>query len=329
MEVVSAMNGSAGDDDGEVGVVVVTHRAVGHLRACLEPLLASPLRKRILVVNSGGNDGTVELARELGAEVMAVERTRFNHGLTREEARRHLGTPVTVFLSPDAYPQGPGFLERLVEPIRAGRAQIAYARQVARAEADLLERTLRGFNYPAQSHVRGEADRQHYGSYTHFCSNAAAAWSSAALDAVGGFRPGLVSEETVATALILAGGGRIAYVADAIALHSHTSSAAALFRRQFDVGYTRTLWRDLLLARGRDEERGRRFAASLLRQAWREEPAGLPRLGTQLAAMWLGYRLGRLGSPMPAALAKRLSGQDFYWTSKVRAEVRPGGALAA
>ena len=323
-----AMSRAVGEG-AEVGVIVVTHRAREHLRRCLEPLLASPLRPHVLVVNSGGDDGTVELARELGAEVLCVERERFNHGLTREEARRHLGTPITVFLSPDAYPQGEGFLELLVEPIRNGRAEIAYARQVARADADLLERSLRGFNYPASSHVRSQADWPRFGSYTHFCSNAAAAWSTAALDEAGGFKAGLVSEETVATALILARGGRIAYVAEAVAEHSHTSSARALFRRQFDVGYTRTLWCHLLLTRARDEGRGRRFAATLLRRAGREEPWNLPRLVTQLAAMWLGYRIGRVGSLLPPMIARRLSGQDFYWTSKVRAEARPHDALAA
>ena len=323
-----AMSRSVVDGTG-VGVIVVTHRAREHLRHCLEPLLASPLRPRVLVVNSGGNDGTVELARELGAEIFCVERERFNHGLTREEARRHLATPITVFLSPDAYPQDASFLERLVLPIREGRAEIAYARQVARDEADLLERSLRGFNYPAQSHVRSQQDWPRFGSYTHFCSNAAAAWSTAALDAVGGFKAGLVSEETVATASILARGGRIAYVAEAVALHSHTSSARALLRRQFDVGYTRTLWRDLLLARGRDEGRGWRFAGILVRRAWQEDPTALPRLVTQLVAMWLGYRVGRLGSRIPPAIARRLSGQDFYWSSKVRAEVGPHDALTA
>ena len=60
-----------------------------------------------------------------------------------------------------------------------------------------------------------------YGSYTHFCSNACAAWSNAALDAIGGFQPTLVSEETIAVAELLARGERIAYVAEAIGQHAH------------------------------------------------------------------------------------------------------------
>jgi rhamnosyltransferase len=66
----------AGDASGggprlSVGVAVVTHRAREHLARCLPPLLASPLRPRVLVVNSSSGDGTVEEARRLGAEVLS------------------------------------------------------------------------------------------------------------------------------------------------------------------------------------------------------------------------------------------------------------------
>ena len=79
-----------------VGVVVITHRAREHLERCLLPLTRSPLQPRVLVVNSSSQDGTVEKAAELGAETLVVPRRSFNHGLTRELARRHLGTPVVV-----------------------------------------------------------------------------------------------------------------------------------------------------------------------------------------------------------------------------------------
>ncbi|MFO1075245.1 MAG: glycosyltransferase, partial [Geminicoccaceae bacterium] len=215
----------------EVGVVVVTHRARQHLRRCLPPLLASPLRPRVLVVNSSSQDGTVEEAQALGAETLVVARSAFNHGLTREQARQRLGTPVCVMLTPDAYPQEPDFLERLTAPVRNGAAAVAYGRQLARAGAGIVEQVGRLFSYPAESHVRSLADWPRYGSYTHFCSNACAAWSSKALDTIGGFKPTLVSEETIAVAELLAQGHSIAYVAEATVEHSHPQSLAAAFRR--------------------------------------------------------------------------------------------------
>jgi rhamnosyltransferase len=310
-----------------VGAVVVTHRAREHLARCLPPLFRSSLRPRVLVVNSSSGDGTVELARDLGAETLTVPRQAFNHGLTRELARRRLGTEFTVMLTPDAYPLRDDLVERLTAPLRHGVAAVAYGRQVAGEGAGLLERVGREFSYPAESHVRGAADWPEHGSYTRFCSNACAAWSSRALDAIGGFKPTLVSEETIAVAELLARGERVAYVAEAVVEHAHRHDLAGAFRRHFDVGYTRRLYDDLLLAGEGDGARGRCLAATLLRRARREAPGELARILGQLAASWLGYRAGLVGQRLPRAVAKRLSGQDYFWTSDA---ARGGGnALAA
>jgi rhamnosyltransferase len=299
----------------EVGVVVVTHRARRHLPHCLPPLQASPLRPRLLVVNSSSDDGTVELAAAMGAETLVLPREQFNHGLTRELARRQLATPVVVMMTPDAYPLDDSFLERLTAPVRDGRAVVAYGRQIPHPGAGLLERFGREFNYPAEDQLRSLADWPEHGSHTYFCSNACAAWSSAALDAVGGFRATLVSEETIAAAALLARGGRIAYVADAVVRHSHRYGPLDELRRYFDIGWTRRAFAPLLLARGGDGRRGRAFVAALLRRALRERPAALPEVLLALAARLAGYRLGLLGPWLPPAVARRCSGQDYFWSS--------------
>lgn len=308
-----------------VGVAVITHVAREHLPRCLPRLLSSPLRPRVLVVNSSSQDGTVEIAAAMGAETLTVTRRRFNHGLTRELARRRLGTPVVAMLTPDAYPLRDDFLERLTEPVRRGLAVAAYGRQVAGPDCGLFEQAGREFSYPPASHIRSAADWKRYGSYSRFSSNACAAWSNAALDAIGGFKPTLVSEETIAVTELLARGGRIAYVAEATVEHAHRLDLVGAFRRQFDVGYSRRLYDWLLLEGEGDSRRGRRFASEVLRRACRENPAELPRTLAQLASSWLGYRTGLHGHRLPLALARRLSGQDYFWSSEVM--VAGGGAL--
>ncbi len=304
--------------DSPVGVAVITHRARAHLEHCLPALLRSPLRPRLLVVNSSSGDGTVELARDLGAETLVVPRKRFNHGLTRELARRRLGTPVVVMLTPDAYPCGDDFLDRLTAPVRRGEVAVAYARQLATPACGLMERVGREFSYPPRSHVRAAADWGRWGSYSRFCSNAAAAWSNPALDRIGGFKPTLVSEETIAVAELLAAGERVAYVAEATVRHAHRYGPAGAFRRQFDIGYSRRLYDWILLAREGDGPRGRQFARTVLARACREAPAELPRTVALLAASWLGYRAGLIGPHLPASWARRMSGQDYFWTSEVQ-----------
>ncbi len=171
---------------------------------------------------------------------------------------------------------------------------------------------------PSATGIAGAATRD-------FCSNAAAAWSSSALDRIGGFKPTLVSEETIAVVELLAQGERVAYVSEAVVEHAHRHGPADAFRRQFDIGYSRRLYDWLLLAREGDARRGRCLAGLVLARACREAPAELPRVTALLAASWLGYRAGLLGHRLPASLARRLSGQDYFWTSEV--QIAGGGAL--
>ncbi len=296
-----------------IGVVIVTYRARHLLPGCLPPLLASPLRPRVLVVDSGSRDGTVALARELGAETWEIPRESFNHGHTREAARKRLGTEIVVMMSPDVRPTSARVLERLVAPVAEGRAAVAYARQLAAPDADPVARYGRAFSFPERSEIRSAADWPRLGSATHFCSNACAAWSQAALDAVGGFPPTLVSEETVAAVRLLERGQRIAYVAEATVIHSHPASLLGDFRRQFDIGMTRRLHADLLLTHGSDERRGLAYLSGLTAHLLRHHPAWLPYGLLHTALRYAGYRLGTLGPFLPEALRRRLSGQDFFW----------------
>ncbi len=301
-----------------LGVAVITHNARQHLPECLPKLIHSRLGPKVLVVNSSSDDGTVELAAELGAETWIVARDEFNHGLTREAARRRLATAIVVFLTPDAYPCNDDFLERLIAPLQTGQASLAYGRQLARRDADFIERFARDFNYPKQSQLRSLGDWPRYGSYTHFCSNSCAAWSNAALDSIGGFEATLVSEETVAAAKLLRHGHRIAYAADATVVHSHGSGLIGDFKRQFDTGYARAAFRDLLLASEPDERRGHAYTSQLLRQCLADRPWLLPYVLANTTAKYLGYRLGLLGRKLPRALRRVVSGQDYFWSPTAR-----------
>jgi rhamnosyltransferase len=264
-------------------------------------------------VNSSSDDGTVEKAQGLGAETWVIQRQSFNHGRTRELARRRLNTPIVVMLTPDAHALDEHFLEHLTAPIRAGAASIAYGRQVPRDGADAIEEFNRAFNYPAISHRRSLADWPRFGAYTHFCSNSCAAWSTAALDEIGGFPPTLVSEETIATAALLRRGHHIAYVAEARVRHSHGSGLVADFRRQFDTGYARRAYRDLLLSREPDEARGLVYTKALVAHLAETAPGLLPYALLHTAARYAGYRLGLAGARLPRRFKALCSSQDYYW----------------
>ena len=73
-----------------VGVIIPTYQAAKDLPFCLPPLLSSPLKPRILVIDSSSTDSTVQIAQEMGVETIIIPKSEFNHGKTREKGRKFL-----------------------------------------------------------------------------------------------------------------------------------------------------------------------------------------------------------------------------------------------
>ena len=311
-----------------VGVVFITHNSRRHLARSLPPILASSLKPRVLVVDSSSTDGTAEEARRLGAEPWIIPRREFNHGATRELARRRLGTDWVVMMTPDAYAVGDDFLERLVAPLADRTVATTYARQIPHVGAGWFEALLRDFNYPAANERRGLDDVPRRGSATFFSSNSCAAYRNDALDAIGGILPGLVSEDYITVVRLLRQGYAIAYVAEARVHHSHAYSIAQEFRRYFDTGYGRRMYQHLF-PEVTEDTRGREYARLLLSRTLKARPALLPYALLSLAAKATGYKVGRIGHVLPIAMRRAMSAQDFYWGSPYRDVTDPLPRTAA
>lgn len=296
-----------------IGVVVVTHTSKYHLPRCLPPYLNSPLKPRVLVVNSSSHDGTVEVAKALGAETMIIPRNQFNHGTTRELARNHLKTDIVVMATPDAYAVQTDLLEKLVKPLLEKQAAVAYARQVPHENADFFESFSREFNFPSESHFRTLHDSDKHGVYTFFCSNSCAAYLNTALNEIGGFEKVLLGEDTVAVARLLHRGHRVAYVSDAVVHHSHRYSLFQEFSRNFDTGLARKQYRHLIAVGGKDSVRGKAYTLEMGKRLWRENRTLLPYAALQTTVKWLGYQCGKLSHRAPTWVKRMLSSQDFYW----------------
>lgn len=278
-----------------VGALIPTRNPGTSLGRCLAPLMESACVTSVLVVDSASSDGTRALARRAGADVIEIDLTEFNHGATRELGRNRLGTEVVVMLSQDAVARSGADVDALVAPVVDGEVAAAYGRQVPRAHAGAIERFSREFSYPATGNVRALADAPRYGAALTFCSNAFAAYRNARLDAVGGFPRTPAHEDAIATARLLRAGDRVAYVADAVVEHSHPPHLDAEFRRYYEGGLARGLFRDELAIGGsRHGSLGRSYATLLLSRLWATDRRALPAAVAQVGVRWLAYRLGGL-----------------------------------
>lgn len=296
-----------------IGVAIPTLRAKRHLHHVLHPFLHSPLRPRVLVVDSSSDDGTAKLAKKMGAEVISISPDEFNHGITREMARRYLGTDIFVTSTQDCYAQNRHVLKLLTAPLIQKEASIAYARQIPHIGAGTLESFARVFNYPTESQNRSIADLRMQGVYTYFCSNSCAAYLNSALEEIGGFDKVLLGEDTVATARLLHSGHRIAYVAEAIVRHSHHYSLIEEFQRSFDTGLARRSYHHLIDAANGDSRRGRAYVRALTSYLLQHNPHLLPYAAIQTAIKWLGYQLGWQCHEAPTWLKAAFSSQKGYW----------------
>jgi rhamnosyltransferase len=296
-----------------VGVIIPTYQGARHLQHCLPPLLQSPLKPKVLIIDSSSTDQTVDFARSQGVEVVIIPQKSFNHGTTREWGRKHLNTSIVVMITQDAYITSSSTLENLIQPIIDNQASVSYGRQLPHLQAGFFGSFAREFNYSGTSHIRSIQDIDHYGVYTFFCSNSCAAYLNSALDEVGGFPHVLFGEDTVAVAKLLHQNHSIAYVAEATVFHSHDYSLSEEFSRHFDIGLARHSYQDLIKAGGKDSQRGTAYVKTLLKTLLKKAPWKIPYGILQIAAKYCGYRLGQASLNAPQWFKKRLSSQKYYW----------------
>lgn len=300
-----------------IGLIIPTKNAQATLGNIFNRLENSPVEFSTLIIDSSSHDQTVSIANKHNAKVIIIPQIDFNHGATREYARKQLNTDIVVFLTQDAIPVSADLIANLIKPlIEHDDIVVSYGRQIAHKGADIFEAFPRDYNYPDQSQVRGIKDINQHGVYTFFCSNSCAAYKNAALDEIGGFKSVLTNEDYFAVADLLPRGYKIAYVANAVVQHSHRYSLWQEFQRYFDTGYVRAQNPIIQKLVGQAESRGVGFVADLLKKVRYEHPFLMPYALLQSLMKWLGYRVGFYGSFLPIYLRKKLSQQSYYWDSE-------------
>ena len=268
----------------------------------------------IIVMDSQSDDGTVEQFRALGAGVHTTERATFHHASVRNAGAGIATGDVLVFMTQDAVPNHPEWLENLVRPLTDGSAAASFARQVPCAGATPLEAFARATNYPEASRLVSAADVERLGIRAFFFSNSCSAVRRDVFGALGGF-PGhtIMNEDMLFAAALLRAGYRIAYAADAVVEHSHDYNVAQTFRRYFDIGVVfEQAHADLAGAELGGE--GLRYVSKLfthlLRGGHYDYLAGA---AVESAAKWVGVSLGKRHRALPLRLKKKFGMHRNYW----------------
>lgn len=210
-----------------VTVVIPAWNEVDVLGGTIRGALASDTAVRVVVVDDGSTDGTGDLARALGVEVVCHPTNRgkaaaLNTGFARAD------TTVVVTLDADTVPD-PTAIRRLAAALDAP-AVAAAASNVKVADRGRWLGRWQSIEYVAGIHL-GRRAHQWAGAMATV-PGALSAWRRAAVLSVGGFSGRTLAEDTDLTLTLQRRGHHVRFVDDAVARTQAPPTIPALFRQR-------------------------------------------------------------------------------------------------
>jgi rhamnosyltransferase len=300
----------------QIALIIPTFNAARYWQALSTEIRAQTLRPgRMIVIDSSSNDGTAELARRDGFEVVEISSRQFNHGGTRQMgAELAADASILIYLTQDAVPHGVNAFTSLVRAFDDPETGAAYGRQLPREKASPIEAHARHFSYGELPVVRSWESRRTLGFKSIFFSNAFGAYRRDALMSVGGFSSDVIfGEDTLVVARMHRAGWKTTYIPDALVRHSHDYTISEEFRRYFDIGvlHSRESWLNEQFGSASGE--GRRFVTSEFKYLLTHGPHHIPSAVARTFAKYAGYKIGRRESKIAPRLKYRLGMNRQYW----------------
>jgi rhamnosyltransferase len=298
------------------GVVIPTYNGGETWRKAVDSLKAQREDfDKILIIDSGSFDDTVQIAKEAGFDVINIQSSEFNHGATRNLGVNLIDCDLVVFFTQDAIPEK-NAITTLLQVFNDSTIAVAYGRQMSHDNANPLAKHARLFNYTSNSYVYGIENSRKHGIKTVFTSNSFAAYRIEYFNKIGGFYENTIfAEDMFFTAKAILSSYRVAYVADAIVKHSHNYSPFQEFQRYFDTGVFHCKEKWIKNSFGNAESEGIRFIISelcflLKNKKWGWIPIALVNNFFKI----IGYKFGINYQRLPFRLVKYFSMHKKYWS---------------
>ncbi len=298
-----------------ISVIIPTLNAEKYLPELLGRLQRQTLvPEEIIVVDSNSDDKSVQVAQRLGAKILMVEQSSYDHGGTRNFAASHAAGDVLVYITQDALPAEDDFLKELISPLKDPQVGAAFGRQVVGPNADPLEQMTREFNYPSVSMRKSMATVNEQGIKTFFFSNVCSAIRKDTFQLVGGFPERIImNEDMIFAARCILQGNAIVYAAEARIIHSHQYTLAQQFRRHFDIGASLRM-NEWLLDYAKPEGEGWKLLKKQFRQlSQRKLWQWIPRWFAENLVKYIGYYLGFHYRKLPRPIRASFSMHSYFW----------------
>lgn len=283
----------------KVSLVIPTLDAESDIQGLLNRIYRQTrLPDEIIVVDSSSSDRTVDIVKmfEL-VRLISIERSEFNHGLTRDMALRESSGDIVCFMTQDAIPADDFYIENLIAPILSDdRVAVSSGRQLPKDDARRFEQLVREFNYGPESNIRTKVDVATMGIKAYFATDVCSAYRRSVYIELGGFGKTDMSEDMLMAAKALNAGYSVAYAADARVYHSHNLTPAEQYRRNYAIGHFLQSNKEIVPCNSEVGEGGR-LVKSVSRQLLHEgNIREFAAFGFDCCARLLGNRAGRRGA---------------------------------
>ena len=228
-------------------------------------------------------------------ELHHIEKSEFDHAFTRAEGVGYSLSDAFLCMTDDAVPCNTRLISELLNSLyKEEDIAEAYGRQLPLPDTDYAERFTREFNYPKNSFVKSAADIKRYGIKTYFASNVCCIYKRNIYDKLGGFSgPAIFNEDMVYAAEAIKRGYKIAYCAEAMVMHAHSYTAIQQLKRNFDLGVSQAMHREIFDAVPSEGEGIRLVIKTIKYLIGIGRPWLIPKLVVQSGAKFIGYRLGK------------------------------------
>lgn len=247
-------------------------------------------------------------------EVHHISKKEFDHGNTRNQGISFSDAEYILLMTQDAIPADNYLVERLAAGFENDKIAVAYGRQLPKEDCREAEKFTRSFNYPDKSYVKSKKDTDTLGIKTYFCSNVCAMYKRDIFDKLGGFiKRTIFNEDMIFAGGAVKAGYSIAYVADAMVIHSHNYGNMEQFRRNFDLGVSQKEHPEIFEGI-KSESEGIRLVKKTAAHLWKNKCKMqiLPMI-VQSGFKFLGYRFGKNYTKLSKGFVIKCSMNKSYW----------------
>lgn len=299
-----------------IDVVIPVYQPGQEFQKLLGRLMKQTIEvSHIWLMQTIGQEGdTVMQTQDDRITVIPVLQSEFDHGGTRDLGAGQSQSEYILFMTQDAMPADTHLLENLLRAMEDSRTGIAYARQLARPAAGVLERMTRNYNYPEECVVKTQADAERLGIKTYFCSDVCAMYRRSYYEELGGFvKPTIFNEDMIMAYYMIQAGYQVAYQADARVIHSHDYTCMQQFHRNFDLGVSQKQYEEIFAAISSEKEGAGYAKATIIQLLKRGHVLRTVYFMMQCGFKLFGYKLGLHYTKLPKWLLMKCTGSKWYW----------------